>query len=175
MRTILMLILLFVAGTCFAEDPLETLNSVEDTLSTMEHTLNTQPDRGGSRAVTDFTDELSFEQELYFISEEPLGAPGWVRVKPCNPEGANADAYPASASCASPSDDTPPRFSRLWKSRAALPADLRPGVVVIAYEKERETGWFLAKVTDVSALGSGYVAVSAPFKARLKSLRVVEE
>ena len=42
MRTIVVLIFMSIAGPCFAEDPLETLNTVEDTLSTMQQTLKTR-------------------------------------------------------------------------------------------------------------------------------------
>lgn len=76
MRTIVMLMFLSIAGTCFAEDPLETLNSIEDTLSTMEHALNAQAAEQGevSGTGTDAAGQArSFNRERYFVSDEPLG------------------------------------------------------------------------------------------------------
>jgi hypothetical protein len=53
MRTISMLTLLLIAVPCFADDPLETLNTVEDTLSTMTQVLKTQAaEEAQSRADT---------------------------------------------------------------------------------------------------------------------------
>ena len=40
MRTILMLIFILIAGPCLAEDPLETLNTVEDAVTSMEQVLH---------------------------------------------------------------------------------------------------------------------------------------
>ena len=80
MRTVVMLICLLVAGTCHAEDPLETLNTVEDTLSTMERTLHNLADRrveegagtGSVLAGQSARQEELTDQELYFVSDEPL-------------------------------------------------------------------------------------------------------
>ncbi|GFO57081.1 hypothetical protein GMSM_40880 [Geomonas sp. Red276] len=41
---VLVLVMVLMAGKCFADDPLESLNTVQDTVSTMEQTLRT---RGG--------------------------------------------------------------------------------------------------------------------------------
>jgi len=61
-----------------------------------------------------------------------------------------------------------------WASRAAAAADLKPGVVVMG-RQARKGNWVLATVTDVSEVGSGYLAVSAPFKLQLKGLRILVE
>lgn len=50
MRLLLVLLFLSIAGTSFAEDPLESLNTVEDTVSTMQHTLKLQSGHADSAA-----------------------------------------------------------------------------------------------------------------------------
>src|SRR6185369_13426541 len=87
-RVAFMLFLLLVAGPCYAEDPLETLNTVEDTLSTMERTLQAQQFPGaekgaGREGSASVGQGEEHGKELYFVSEEPLGATGWVAVRPC--------------------------------------------------------------------------------------------
>lgn len=80
MRAIAMLLFLSMAGTCFAEDPLETLNTVEDTISAMSQTLRRGP--GGEGAGGDMTIgiagtgarlEGSLEREL---DHDPEGSSG---------------------------------------------------------------------------------------------------
>jgi hypothetical protein len=161
MRAIVMLMILFVAGTCYAEDPLETLNTVEDTLSTMQHTLKAK----------------SAEQPapLFFVSDDSLGSRGWVTARQCTEEGAVSTVPPRPDSCVSQSDEREGSGHHFWKSRAASPSELRPGVLVVAQDDSRDAGWVIAKVTSVAEIGSGYVEISAPFKAKLHSLRLVEE
>ncbi|HBG05660.1 MAG: hypothetical protein A2075_22575 [Geobacteraceae bacterium GWC2_58_44] len=181
MRAIVMLIFLSIAGTCYAEDPLEMLNTVEDTLSTMERTLEAQAwDPGASNAFRRVPDaaameETLWEEEMYFVSEEPVGAVGWIRVRPCDLETAVSLLAPNPASCAPPDQEESSGASRLWRSRAALPADLQPGVLIVAQDNASNGAWFLAKITDVSDLESGYLAITAPFRAQVKGLRVIEE
>ncbi|HJV36690.1 hypothetical protein [Geomonas sp.] len=48
MRAIVMVLLVVgVVGRCFAEDPLESLNTVEDTISTMQNVLKEQGNQMG--------------------------------------------------------------------------------------------------------------------------------
>jgi hypothetical protein len=159
MRAVVMLLFLSLAGTCFADDPLESLNTVADTLSTMEQTLHAQ---------------AANRQEIYFLSDEPLGALGWVKVRPCNPGEASLPATPEAGSCGAAAE-TPSGATRLWKSRAATVEQLRPGAMVIARDSTDERSWYLARITDISQLASGSVAVSAPIRAALKDLRMVGE
>jgi hypothetical protein len=161
MRAIVMLVLLFVAGTCYAEDPLETLNTVEETLTTMEHTLKA---RAAEQA-----------DPVYFVSDESLGARGWVNARQCSEDGAVSTVPPPPDSCVSQSEERETSGSHFWKSRVALPSDLRPGVVVVAHNDRMDGGWVIAKVTNVAELERGYVEISAPFKGKVGKLRVVEE
>lgn len=182
MLTVVMLIFLSIAGICFAEDPLETLNTVEDALSSMEESLNERAaELGSSKVARSMTgvdavkEGISSEPEAYFISDELLGERGWVKVRPCTEESIISQGAPDTDSCAPPAAGPATPGGHLWKSRAAVASDLRAGVLVVARDKSRSGGWFLAKVTDVSELHNGRIAVSAPFKAELKNLRVVEE
>lgn len=177
MRTILMLIFILFAGPCHAEDPLETLNTIEDTLSTMAHTLNAQAAHQGESAEERELAGSGGERgelagrEIYFVSNEPLGERDWVAVRPC-PGGIGAAGIArAPESCAEVAGDAGGYF---WKSRAALAADLKPGVLVVA-RQTKEGAWFVGRVTDVSQLHSGYVEAAAPFKVPVQGLRVIEE
>ena len=163
MRTIVMLTCLLIAGTCHAEDPLETLNTVEDTVSTMERTLQSHADRRVESGILP-------DQELYFVSDEPLGARGWVLVRPCPRESRPNQVPTGAESCAEVTGD---RGGYFWPSSEASAAELKPGVAVIAHLAKEGT-WFLARVTDVSELSGGFVSVSAPFKVPVKGLRIVE-
>ena len=177
MRTILILIFILIAGPCHAEDPLETLNTVEDTLSTMAHTLNAQAAQQGESAEERELAGSGGERgeltgrEIYFVSNEPLGERDWVAVRPC-PGGIGAAGIArAPESCAEMAGDAGGYF---WKSRAALTADLKSGVLVVA-RQTKEGAWFVGRVTDVSQLHSGYVEAAAPFKVPVQGLRIIEE
>lgn len=178
MRTIVMLLFLCFAGTCYGQDPLESLNTIEDTLSTMESILKEQGlDPGGINAARVMVDggaagDFALGDELYFVSEEELGTRSWILVRPCAGEGSTVLTARESDGCGS--YESPETAAPLWKSRTATPTDLHPGVLVVAKEKTRDGGWYLAKVIDTSEIGSGYVTISAPFKAQLKNLRIVE-
>jgi hypothetical protein len=161
MRAIVMLVLLFVAGTCYAEDPLETLNTVEDTLTTMEHTLKAR------------TAEQT--EPVYFVSDESLGPRGWVSARQCSEDEAGSTIPRRPDSCVSQADERESSGTHFWKSRVALPSDLRPGVLVVALDAEKEGGWVITKVVNVAELEKGFVEITAPFKATLCNLRLVEE
>ena len=188
MRAIVMLTFLSFAGTCYAQDPLETLNPVQDTLSTMEQTLKAQTLKAQGthqglnksslfRPSVDGASkhEITAQQEVYFGSETPLGDDNWIRVSPCAGESTVSMLALDSRNCGLPGSGASGKGIYLWKSRAALPADLRPGVLVVAQDEVNDEGWFLAKVTDISELSRGHIAISAPFRAQLKHVRIVEE
>jgi hypothetical protein len=187
MRAIVMLTFLSFAGTCYAQDPLETLNPVQDTLSTMEQTLKAQTFKAqgaqqGANKASPFhpsgdgaARQGITAQEVYFGSETPLGDDSWIRVSPCAGESTVSMLALDSKNCGLAGSGASGKGIYLWKSRAALPADLRPGVLVVAQDEVNDEGWFLAKVTDVSELSRGHIAISAPFRAQLKHVRIVEE
>lgn len=176
MRAIVMLLLLSLSVPCYAEDPLETLNTVEDAISTMEQALRTRAEGRGPRyysAGAPLSMALPSDDRLYFVSEENLGSGGWVTVKPCTEEVARAQASSGDQSCAWQPDGTVAMGAYFWKSRPASPEDLHVGEVV-AVQDGSDGAWVVTRITDLSELGSGHVAVSAPFKASLRGLRVVE-
>ena len=181
MRAIVLLIILSFAGTSFAKDPLESLNSVEDTLKTMERTLEVQAWHDGDETIAGkgagagALMEGDDEREPYFVSEEPLDHNGWVRVKPCDVEGLLSLSGSDGEDCISLAEQASTGESYIWKSRAALPSDLKSGVMVLAQDKAKDGAWYLATVTDASELATGYLVISAPFRAQLKGLRVVEQ
>jgi hypothetical protein len=174
-----MLLILLIAGPCYAEDPLETLNTVEDTLNTMERTLDAQAAGQDEGAVDrDLTEpDAGARQkeppakERYFVSDEPLGARGWVAARPCPKESRAFKGVQGPESCADAAGDAGGYF---WESRSALAADLRPGTLVVATQAKKGS-WFIARVTDLTELRNGYVGVSAPFKAPVQGLRIIEE
>ena len=103
MRIFIMLLFLSFAGTCFAEDPLESLNTVEDALNTMQKFLNAQAAQPGSgKAARSLPgagaagEQRFLEDAIYFVGEKPLEAHGWVRVLPCREQGAlsRTEPYP---------------------------------------------------------------------------------
>jgi hypothetical protein len=181
MRAIVMLFLL-IAAPCFAEDPLESLNTVEDTLNTMKQSLSAQPlEHGDSKAVrtafrvAEASEAISAEQELNFVSNEALGVRGWVKAKPCSEEVAFSKPKTGPESCAEAAEDVAAPETFYWKSRAALPADWKGGVLVVAQDKGDGGEWYVAQITDASQAAAGKITLSAPIEAHLKTLRVVEE
>jgi hypothetical protein len=163
MRVTLVLLLLFVSGTCFADDPLESLNTVEDTVSTMQSTLK-------AKAAAE-SPEAAETDIRYFISAGSIGASDYVAANPC-PEGVTPKGNDTGICLPQGGSDA---GARLWKSRNASAEDLRAGTLVLARDEARDDAWVMAKVTDLSEVASGYVGISAPFKAQLKGLRVVME
>ena len=73
-----MMVFMLIAGPCFAEEPLETLNTVEDTVISMEVALHAhaaeQDERRDAERVsgTDATGQASQHQSR-FVSDEPRG------------------------------------------------------------------------------------------------------
>jgi len=177
MRAIAMFLFLSISAPCYAEDPLETLNTVEDTLSIMELTLKVRAESESNRVFAragDASEALPLHGELYFVSDEPLEGSEWVSVRPCTEEVALAQAASDAQSCVWQADGSVALGTHFWKSRLAAPEDLRVGVVVVAQDQSAEWGWFVARVTDVSEVGRGYLATSAPFRTPVKGVRVAE-
>jgi hypothetical protein len=180
MRFIVMLLIISFATTCFAQDPLESLNTVEETVAMMEFALNGEvAEPQFSRAIRGKEIQTATEEILddgpYFVSDEPLGARDWVVVRPCLEDVAAVSRPGETDACIPSAEDADSRGSHFWKSHPAVAADLRPGVLVVALDKPEDGRWVLAKVTDVSEVANGYVGISAPFKAQLKNLRIVDE
>lgn len=173
MRAFVVLLFIAIAVPCYAEDPLETLNTVEDTVNTMQRALKTRAEQ--RFAGPDAPGEtLPLDDRLYFISEEGIGASGYVAVRPCTEEIALAQALSDAQSCVWQPDGSVALGNHFWKSRPALAGELRLGALVVARESEGEGGWVLARITGLSTLGNGHVEISAPFRAALKGLRIVE-
>ena len=175
MRVLVMLLFIAIAVPCRAEDPLESLNTIEETLSTMERTLRVQEEnRSVEAALAEAAmQRLPADDHLYFVADEEIGSNGWLGVRPCTEEVALPDEPDAPQSCVRQSDGTVVMGSHYWKSRPASAGDLRPGAMVVVRDQNGE-GWILARITDLTAVGKGEVGVSAPFTASLKGLRVVE-
>jgi len=70
MRAIAMLLFLLLAGTCYADEPLETLNTVEDTLTTMEKTLDAQAWDDGDDGVASSLDGVDAASEGHALESE---------------------------------------------------------------------------------------------------------
>lgn len=177
MRAFVMFISLALAVPCYAEDPLESLNTVEDTLSTMEQTLKLRGEGKGSGSHPggrSATERLPQDDQLVFVSDQPLGTDEWMPVRPCTEEVALARVATDAEGCVWQPDGTVDLGGNFWRSRPAARHDLRVGVFVVGLDEAPDGAWFLARVTDICALDSGYVATSAPFRTPLKGLRVVE-
>lgn len=177
MRFFVMLLFLAIAVPCHAEDPLETLNTVEDTLSTMERTLKTRAGQKGdlaSAAPWVASERLPLDDRLYFVSDEALGADDWVAVRPCTEELAMSQAVTDGQSCIAQADGSVAMGRHYWKSRPAAPGDLRIGAFVVARDQAADGEWYVTRITNLSDLQAGFVAVTAPFRAPLRGLRVVE-
>lgn len=171
MRAIVLLTLILFAGICHAEDPLESLNSIQDTVAAMEQTLDAQawdPEAGNDRVD-------AFIEDVYFVSYEPLAPTGWVKAWPCTLESAVSFIAPDFIDCKPPEGEDESGRSRLWRSRQPISLDLQPGVLVLAQDLDNGGAWFLTKITGVYDITNGYVEVAAPFRAQVKGLRVVEE
>lgn len=176
MRLFAMLLLVAVAVPCHAEDPLETLNTIQDTVKTMQQALKQHRETKGASMVLaagSATERLPGDDWLYFTSEEDLGTKPLLPVRPCTEEVALARAGSDAQSCVGQADGTVAMGGHFWKSRPANLEDLRVGALVVIQDKAGDGEWFLARVAQSGASG-GFVATSAPFRAPLKGLRVVE-
>lgn len=177
MRAFAMFLFLAIAVPCHAEDPLETLNTIEDTLSTMEQTLKMRAGHAGSAASATswgVSERLPLDDRLYFVSDEAVGANNWVAVTPCTEEFAASQGSGDALSCVAQPDGTVAMGPYFWKSRPAAVEDLQVGATVVVRDQSGDGGWVLATITDISQIESGFVATSAPFRAPLAGLRVVE-
>lgn len=172
MRALVIPLFIAIAAPCYAEDPLETLNTVEDTVNTMQRALKTRAEQGiaGSDAPGE---TLPHDDRLYFTSEEEIGAGGYVAVRPCTEEIARAQGTSDAQSCVWQPDGSVALGNHFWKSRPAHSQDLRVGALVVARVPHGDEGWVLARVTGLSTPGNE-VEISAPFRAPLKGLRIVE-
>lgn len=92
MRAVVMLMFLSVAVPCYAEDPLEGLNTIEETLTLMEKSLEAQAWDGGDGEVASgprggdaAAAGTPLQQELDSGSEEPSGVDGAALVKSSGP------------------------------------------------------------------------------------------
>ncbi|ACH40103.1 hypothetical protein Gbem_3101 [Citrifermentans bemidjiense Bem] len=175
MRALVMFLFIAITVPCHAEDPLESLNTVEDTMRTMQRTLRVREEnRSVEAALAEAAmQRLPEDDHLYFVADEEIGSNGWLGVRPCTEELAATGESEASQSCVRQPDGTVVMGSHYWKSRAASAVDLRPGALVVIRDESGD-GWILARITDLAALPKGEVGVSAPFTAALKGLRVVE-
>lgn len=173
--SLIWLLLVFTAGSCFAEDPLESLNTVEDTVSTMQSTLKEQghlPREGRAAGSPESHASTDGALEGYFLSDGELGNRQWIMVKPCSLGAHVTSTSQARERCGVENGQA---GFRLWKWRAASAAELKPGMLVAGWQEGGQDGWFVARVTDLSDLEEGYVGVSAPFKAPLEDIKIVEE
>lgn len=175
MRVLVMFLFIAIAVPCRAEDPLESLNTVADTLSTMERTLKVQEENRTVEAALAEAAMLRLPEDdhLYFVADEELGSNGWLGVRPCTEEVALPDEPDAPRSCVRQPDGTVVMGSHYWKSHPTSAGDLRPGALVVVRDQSGD-GWILARVTDLASVEKGEVGVSAPFTAKLKGLRLVE-
>lgn len=172
MRVRALFAFLAIAIPCHAEDPLETLNTVQDTLSTMEQALKLRTvSRHAALAPGIVGEKLPVDTSLYFTSNEDIGANGWVVASPCTEELARAQTE--SQSCVGQTDGTVTMAGHVWKSRLATPADLEVGAVVVVQDASGGA-WYVTRITDLSEEKSGYVATALPYRAPVKGLRVVE-
>lgn len=180
MRAIAMFLFLAIAVPCHAEDPLETLNTIEDTLNTMERALKMRAGHAGSAGSAasatagEMSERLPLDDRLYFVSDEAVGADNWVAVTPCTEEFAASQGSGDARSCVAQPDGTVAMGPYFWKSRPAAAEDLQVGATVVVRDQSGDGGWVLATITDISQIESGFVATSAPFRAPLAGLRVVE-
>lgn len=172
MRAFVVLLLFAIAVPCYAEDPLESLNTIEDTLSTMERTLKLRGGRGEVSVAA--LERLPLDDRLFFVSDEALGDRGWVAVRPCTEEVAAAQAAAGEQSCVAQPDGSVAMGGHYWKSRPAAADELRLGMFVVARDESVEWGWFVTRITGLSDLESGFVSVAAPFRVAVKGLRIVE-
>lgn len=173
MRKLVFLLILAFAIPCRAEDPLETLNTVEDTLKTMEQVLkmrSTNRQLMASAASGGAIEKLPQDERLYFVADEPLGDDDWVPVRPCTEDVAMMQGD--ADSCVGQADGYVALGANYWKSRPATSGDLRVGALVVA--RDQGGAWFVTRITSTASLYGGFVSVTAPFQVSVRGLRIVE-
>lgn len=171
MRAVAIFAFLVIAVPCHAEDPLESLNSVKDTIATMEQTLKQRSGPGNALSAVVASERLPVDDRLYFTSDEALDGNDWVVARPCTEEVARSRSE--NQSCVGQNDGTVSMSGHVWKSRPATAADIEIGAVVVVQDVSGG-GWYLTRVTDISEKRNGYVATAVPYRAPVKGLRVVE-
>lgn len=171
MRALAMFAVLAIAVPCHAEDPLESLNTVKDTIITMEQTLKQRAWAGNAVTASTASERLQVGDLLYFTSVEPLDGNDWVVVHPCTEEVARARSE--NQNCVGQSDGSVAMSGHVWRSRPAIAADIEIGAVVVVQDLSGG-GWYLTRITDISEKRGGFVATAVPSRTSVKGLRVVE-
>jgi hypothetical protein len=131
-------------------------------------------------------DDHYIQPDDYFIGDKPLGTYTWVRVNigkmvtPPNPQTkGEAEFFRVR-------DGNKIWTKYFWTTRIATQDDLKLGVHVIMLDRrdgdifrppkskeERNSDWFMAKITDLSDLYRGYVTASGGYKISPNALRVI--
>ncbi len=139
-------------------------------------------------SLTAEDDAHFIQQDDYFIAGKAMGGNTWIRVDlakmitPPDIKTKNEGKFMQIG------DGKEVWTKYFWKTRVAVPADIKIGTLVIVldiagdesiyrapenYEEAKTTAWFMAKITDISDLYKGYVMVSGGYKVNPKAIRVI--
>ena len=131
-------------------------------------------------------DDHYINSDHYFITKQKL-TQGWIYVTLATLKTAATPQTKNEAEFITVSDGEEIWTKYYYKTRIADQKEIKIGLEVIACEigdgevyrmpenkdEALQSGWFMAKVTDVSDLFKGYVTVSGGYKIKLDNMRVV--
>lgn len=131
-------------------------------------------------------DDHYINSDHYFITKQKL-TQGWIYVTLATLKTAATPQTKNEAEFITVRDGEEIWTRYYYKTRIAEQKEIKIGLEVIACEigdgevyrmpenkdEALQSGWFMAKVTDVSDLFKGYVTVSGGYKIKLDNMRVV--
>ena len=131
-------------------------------------------------------DDHYINSDHYFITKQKL-TQGWIYVTLATLKTAATPQTKNEAEFITVRDGEEIWTRYYYKTRIADQKEIKIGLEVIACEigdgevyrmpenkdEALQSGWFMAKVTDVSDLFKGYVTVSGGYKIKLDNMRVV--
>lgn len=133
-------------------------------------------------------DEHYIDDDVIFVSESPFNGSGYMLISP-------------SKVITAPSSDTKNEGQYMiiesgkeiwtknsWKTRIASESELKVGVIVIFFDRredgvcqppedkeqaQRDNGWYMAKITDLSNKYRGYITLSGGWKVAMEDFRII--
>lgn len=132
-------------------------------------------------------DDHYIQADDYFIAKEPLGRQHYIYVSIGKMFTPPTPQTKGEAEFLRVHDGNKVWTKHFWSTRIATQDDLKLGIPVIMAHRvgndniyrppkskeERNSDWFMAKITDLSDLYRGYVTVSGGYKVSLNALRVI--
>jgi hypothetical protein len=135
-------------------------------------------------------DEHFIQSDDFFVSKDNYKDQDWMYVSLAKQLKAPAANTKNEGQFMQVADGKSLWTKYYWKTRQAMPEELKLGTVVIMFEatdndgnyrapeskeEARSGAWFIAKITDVSDLYKEVVTVSGGYKIKTDNFRIIEK